>query len=46
MLLASAAKTYVALDPAVKPLVPSLAEEAEKIARWKLLLNESVEVDA
>ena len=43
---ASAAKTFVPLDPAVKPLVPALAEEVEKIARWKLLLNESVEIDA
>lgn len=39
------AKTFVPLDPAVKPLVPALAQEPEKIARWKLLINETVEID-
>lgn len=43
---ASKAKTFVPLDPSVKPLVLSLAEDAEKVARWKLLINEAVEVDA
>lgn len=42
---ASKAKTFVALDPAVKPLIPVLAEEAEKVARWKLLINDAVELD-
>jgi len=42
---ASKAKTFVPLDPAVKSLIPALAEEAEKIARWKLLINDTVELD-
>ncbi|MCW5622697.1 MAG: hypothetical protein KIS79_16430, partial [Burkholderiales bacterium] len=42
---ASKAKTFVPLDPAVGPLVPSLAEAAEKVGRWKLLLSEVVEFD-
>lgn len=42
---ASKAKTFVPLDPAVKPLVPALTEEARKIARWKLLINDTVELD-
>ncbi len=42
---ASKAKTFVALDPAVKPLIPALAEAAEKVARWKLLINDAVELD-
>lgn len=42
---ASKAKTFVPLDPAVKSLIPALAEEAEKIARWKLLINDAVELD-
>ena len=42
---ADKAKTFVALDPAVKSLIPGLAEEAEKIARWKLLINDTVEFD-
>lgn len=44
--MASKAKTFVPLDPAVKPLIASLAEEAAKAPRWKLLINELVEVDA
>jgi predicted transcriptional regulator of viral defense system len=43
---AGKAKTFVALDPAVKSLIPGLAEEAEKVARWKLLINEVVELDS
>lgn len=43
---ASKAKAYVPLDPSVKPLIPALAAEAEKVARWKLLVNETVETDA
>jgi predicted transcriptional regulator of viral defense system len=39
------AKTYVPLDPAVKVLVPGLAEQTEKVERWKLLLNDAVEID-
>lgn len=42
---ASKAKSYVLLDPSVKPPIPELAEEAEKDARWKLVVNEAVETD-
>lgn len=38
------AKTAVALDPSVKP-VSGLSALADKDARWKLLVNERVEVD-
>lgn len=43
---ASKAKTFVPLDPSIKPIIPALAEEAEKVERWKLLVNETVETDA
>lgn len=43
---ASKAKTFVPLDPAVKPLIPALTQEPEKVVRWKLLINETVEIDA
>jgi hypothetical protein len=33
------------LDPSVKPLLESLAELHEKDAKWKLVINESVEID-
>lgn len=39
------AKTALPLDPAVKPLTASLAELHEKDAKWKLLINEPVEID-
>jgi predicted transcriptional regulator of viral defense system len=39
------AKTSVPLDPSVKPLIESLAEIHEKNARWKLVINEPVEID-
>ena len=39
------AKTAVPLDPSVKPLIESLAEPHEKEARWKLVINELVELD-
>ena len=42
---AKKAKTAVPLDPAVKPLVESLVEIHEKDPKWKLVVNESVEVD-
>lgn len=42
---AKKAKTAVPLDPSVKPLVESLSELNEKDARWKLLINEPVEID-
>jgi len=40
------AKTLTPLNPAVKPLVESLAEVSERSTRWKLLLNEPVETDS
>lgn len=39
------AKTAVPLDPAIKPLLASLATLHEKNARWKLVINEPVEID-
>ena len=39
------AKTSLLLDPSVKPLITSLAEEAPRVAKWKLILNEPVEAD-
>lgn len=38
------AKTSVPLDPAVKPLADTLVSTHEKNAKWKLLINEAVEV--
>ena len=43
--MASRAKTAVLFDPSSKPLAASLADVYEKNARWKLILNEEVEVD-
>ena len=40
-----AAKTSLPLDPSVKPLIASLAEEAPRVAKWKLIINEPVEAD-
>ena len=40
------AKTAVPLDPSVKPLIESLAGTHEKDAKWKLVINEPVEIDA
>jgi predicted transcriptional regulator of viral defense system len=40
------AKTHLLLNPAVTPLVASLAELREKNSRWKLMINESVEFDS
>lgn len=40
------AKSMKPLDPSVKPLIESLAEELhEKNAKWMLVINEPVEVD-
>lgn len=38
-------RTSVPLDPSVKPLIASLANLHDKDAKWKLLINESVELD-
>jgi predicted transcriptional regulator of viral defense system len=40
------AKTTVPLDPSVKPLIASLANPHEKDAKWKLVINETVEIDS
>ena len=40
------AKTAVPLDPSVKPLIESLAGTHEKDAKWKLVINEPVEIDS
>ncbi len=45
-LFAKKAKTVAPLNPAAKPLVASLAEIPEKNSRWKLLINEPVEIDS
>lgn len=39
------AKTAVPLDPSVKPLIESLADLHEKDTKWKLVINEPVEID-
>jgi predicted transcriptional regulator of viral defense system len=39
-------KTAVPLDPSSKPLLPALAKEWPREAKWKLLLNEPVEIDS
>jgi predicted transcriptional regulator of viral defense system len=44
-LFAKRAKTSLPLDPSVKPLFASLAENAPRADRWKLFINESVEAD-
>jgi len=43
---AKKAKSLVPLNPAAKSIVASLAELGERNAKWKLLINESVEVDS
>lgn len=40
------AKTPTPLNPAAKPLVASLADFSEKNSKWKLLINEPVEIDS
>ncbi len=39
------AKTAVLLDPSVRPLVEGLSDTHEKAPEWRLIINESVEVD-
>lgn len=43
---ADSARHFAPLDPSVKPIVAALADVAERDTSWKLLLNETVEVDA
>jgi predicted transcriptional regulator of viral defense system len=40
------AKTAVQLNPSVKPLIKSLAGTHEQDAKWKLVINEPVEIDS
>jgi predicted transcriptional regulator of viral defense system len=40
-----AAKTSSLLNPSVNPLIASLAEDAPRVAKWKLIINEPVEAD-
>lgn len=42
---AEKAKSFKALDPSVKPIVPELAEVEERNAVWKLIINMPVEID-
>lgn len=39
------AKTFVPLDPSIRPVSSVLSTLVEKDARWKLLVNERVEAD-
>ena len=39
------AKSMKPLDPSVKPILESLAALHEEDAKWKLVINESVETD-
>jgi len=39
-------KTLVPLNPASKPVIAALAEPGERNSKWKLLINEPVEVDS
>ena len=39
-------KTLVPLNPASKPVIASLAEPGERNSKWKLLINEPVDVDS
>ena len=38
------ARTALPLDPAVRPLVKALAQARERNPRWRLLINEAVEI--
>lgn len=39
------AKALTPLDPGVKPLIASLAQLSEKSVKWKIVINENIEVD-
>jgi predicted transcriptional regulator of viral defense system len=43
---ADSARHFAPLDPSVKPVVAALADVSERDTSWKLLLNETIEVDA
>ena len=40
------AKSFKALDPAVKPIIAALSTIEEKRPKWKLVINTPVEIDA
>ena len=42
---ASKAKSFKALDPSVKAIVPELAEMGERNVEWKIVVNVAVEID-
>lgn len=42
---AEQARSFKALDPSVKPIVPELAATEERNADWKLIINLPVEID-
>lgn len=44
--LASKAKTAALLDPAVTPLVAGLSDQSQRNSDWRLIINESVEIDS
>ena len=44
--LAARARTPVPLNPSIRPLIASAAEVHETDATWKIILNESIEVDS
>jgi predicted transcriptional regulator of viral defense system len=39
------AKTSLLLDPSVRPLISSISEDAPRVAKWKLIINEPDEAD-
>ena len=41
---AKQAKTMLSLDPAVKPIAAALAQAHERNLKWKLMINETVEI--
>jgi hypothetical protein len=39
------AKSFTAIDPSVKQLLPQKAMADERISDWKLIVNTAVEID-
>ena len=44
--LAKKAQNFVSLDPSVKPMFESFQATSEKNSKWKLMINDIVEVDS
>ena len=42
---AAQAKSFKPLDPAIRPILETSAEAAEKNMKWRLTIHEPVEVD-